>query len=489
IELEYRVPNAQWVPSYRLDRHPGSGGTLTLRALVAQRTEEDWSAVRLAVSTADLHRPAELPKLRSLRIGRRQPVPPVSGWREPPSGLPGLFTDYDRVQRPEPPIPVAAPAPVAAPTAAPVRARGPYPGGGAPAAPLASGGPPPAPAFAAAPQALSLDVQSTRGIRRSAAVSEAGFGGAEAAKKALPVPPEPVGPVPGSELLDYAALTLAGPEEGRAQRGRLRPVRRPEQPVHRSPQEPPAHAVSPRQSAGSFDQRFDAAGRVDLPADGVWHTVTLTELPVTLAAEYVCAPAVELAVFASLLLTNSSPHALLGGPLEVSADGAFQLSTALPTLAPGATRRIGLGVAESVRVSRRTESRESSTGLRSTTTVVTERIHVELANRLPHPITVEVRERIPVSEERELRIEELPSTPPWAAPTRPEPEDPAGARHWRLALPAGGTAVLDAGYELRFPAGRALAGGNRRSCPPPPAPPNPTLLTPPGPTASASSES
>ncbi|WP_158835980.1 DUF4139 domain-containing protein, partial [Streptomyces sp. NRRL S-350] len=96
LELEYGVPAARWVPAYRLSYRSGSDtGRLVLRASVAQRTGEDWTGVRLALSTADLDRRTDVPRLASLRIGRSQPAPPPSGWREPPAGLSDLFTGYE----------------------------------------------------------------------------------------------------------------------------------------------------------------------------------------------------------------------------------------------------------------------------------------------------------------------------------------------------------------------------------------------------------
>lgn len=96
VELEYHVPGATWAPVYqlRLDGRSGAG-TLVLRACVAQRVGEDWSGVRLGLSTADLLRRADLPELRSLRIGRRQEEPAHLSWREPPAGLDDLFAGYD----------------------------------------------------------------------------------------------------------------------------------------------------------------------------------------------------------------------------------------------------------------------------------------------------------------------------------------------------------------------------------------------------------
>ncbi|MER7105138.1 DUF4139 domain-containing protein, partial [Streptomyces humidus] len=96
VEVEYAVPGAVWAPAYRLTHRQGEGsGRLVLRAAVAQRTGEDWTGVRIALATADLRRRTDLPALRSMRIGRRQPSPAPSGWREPPTGLDDLFAGYD----------------------------------------------------------------------------------------------------------------------------------------------------------------------------------------------------------------------------------------------------------------------------------------------------------------------------------------------------------------------------------------------------------
>ncbi|MER7521066.1 DUF4139 domain-containing protein, partial [Streptomyces sp. NPDC126499] len=294
---------------------------------------------------------------------------------------------------------------------------------------------------------------------------------APGAASAPPPPPPVTGPPrPSGAELDYAALVLSGPDEPGGRRGLLFPeapfdpvaaeYRRRAEAVAGLPL--PGHAVRPRESAGSFDHRFDAAARADIPSDGTWHTVTVGEIPVGLRTEYLCVPSVEQTVYATLVLSNATDQALLAGPVEVVVDDEFLLTAALPTLAPGGVRRVGLGPAEGVRVTRRTHLVESTSGLRSTTTVLDHRVHVELANRLAGPVTVEVRERVPVTSEGDVRIEERAD---WSVPeegTGPERHAP-GTRVWRVELPAGGTAVLSGGYEIRIPAGKALVGGNRRS--------------------------
>ncbi len=479
VELEYGVPGAVWVPTYRLTHRRGDGsGRLVLRASVAQRTGEDWTGVRLALATADLGRRTDLPALRSIRIGRRQSAPAPSGWREPPAGLADLFTGYEAAG-PAPfrggfatgggapgsaagggvAVPVAVPAPVPAPAPPPAFAGPPQPGGAYGAAPEA---------FRIAPPAAP---QPPGGRSRAGGAAFVGAPVPQAPGASAPAPPPPVGPPqPSGAELDYASLVLSGPEEPGGRRGRLFPgsssdavaaeYRRRAEAVAALPL--PEHAVRPRESAGSFDHRFDAAARADIPSDGTWHTVTVGEIPVGLRTEHLCVPSVEQTVYATLAVSNATDQALLAGPVEVTVDDDFLLTAALPTLAPGGVRRLGLGPAEGVRVTRRTHLKESTAGLRNNVTVLDHRVHVELANRLAGPVTVEVQERVPVSSEPDVRIEERAD---WTAPedgAAPERHAP-GTRVWRVELPAGGTAVLDGGYEIRIPAGKALVDGNRRS--------------------------
>ncbi|MET7449689.1 DUF4139 domain-containing protein [Streptomyces sp. NPDC005508] len=469
IELEYGVPGAVWVPAYRLAYRQGEGGGgLVLRASVAQRTGEDWTGVAVGLATADLRRGTGLPKLRSIRIGRSQPASAPSGWREPPAGLADLFTGYDGAR----PRPATAGVPVAA-------AAGPLPPP-PPPPPMAYGAPPvgglPAPG-GASPEAFDGRMPAPAQPARARRGGGPGYGAAPSPAPApsapggAPPPAQPPGPPrPSGAELDYAALVLSGPDEQEDRRGRLFPgasfdpvaaeYRRRAESVAALPL--PGHAVRPRESAGSFDHRFDTAARVDIPSDGTWHTVTVAEIAVGVHTEYLCVPSVEQTVYATLVLSNSTDQALLAGPVDVTVDDDFLLTATLPTLAPGGVRRVGLGPAEGIRVTRRTNLHESTSGLRNSTTVLDHRVHVELANRLAGPATVEVRERVPVTSEPDVRIEERAD---WTAPGEGPGRDrhAPGTRVWRVDLPAGGTAVLDGGYEIRMPAGKAVVGGNRRS--------------------------
>lgn len=511
LELEYSVPGATWTPAYhlRLTGIDGDapGGSLAMRASVAQRTGEDWTGVRLGLSTADLRRRTELPVLSSLRIGRRQtrPAPPL--WRVPPEGLPTLFAGYDAFGRPAGAEGASGADAVRAPKAVVRHARSlarPAGGGQADAGQPAFGSPAPpmpappgalppgsaqpqsAPALGSAPGSPGAPPASRgTGARPPIAVSYTSAVASGYPPPALGAPFTPdAAPgstaVPGEALRDLDRLVLAGPDEPAAARGRLRPETGDGSPAGPAPLgavaesraraeavarlDLPPNSVPVRHSAGSFDYRYDAAAPVDVPSDGAWHSVPVREFPVELEVEHVCVPAVDSRVYAAVQLRNSSANALLEGGAEVTVDGEFLLGTALPTLAPGQRRRVGLGIVESIRVARRTSMRESAAGLRSGTTVLDHGIEIELANRLGRPVTVEVRERVPVGSEKDIRIEEKPASPPWTAvPPEEDEQHQRGMRLWRVTLPARSGMVLTGGYEIRIPATKAVFDGNRRT--------------------------
>ena len=496
LELEYAVPGAAWAPAYqlRLSGIDGGapGGVLSMRARVAQRTGEDWTGVRLALSTADLRRDTELPVLASLRLGRRQTAQPRSPWREPPPGLGELFAGYDTFLASVPP-PAAWPGD-ASPGGPPIAVAGlalpSVPPALPPIQPLARryGAVPEAdmapetervaaPLRAQSPGAPSASLASTRRNKSAAGVegmratgAGGGFGGAPSAPG--PDTPDPL-------LRDLGRLTLAAADQPGAGRGQLslaeaRAVAgamgaRPRSRSARALGLPPG-CLPVRDSAGSFDYRYDTVAPVDVPADGGWHTVPVREFPVELAVEHVCSafaasaePQSEQSVHAALALRNSSGNALLAGAAEVTVDGAYLRSVPLPTLAPGELRRVGLGVVEGIRMARKVRMRESTAGLRGGTTVLEHTVEIELANRLGHPVTCEVRERVPVSDDKDVRIEDRPSSPPWTAvPPEQDEHHQRGLRLWRVTLEPQATTVLTGGYEIRIPVAKAIADGNRR---------------------------
>lgn len=510
LTIEYEVPGARWAPTYHLMLGDGDGGRLVMRAAIAQRTGEDWSAVRLALSTASLRRDATMPELLALRIGRSQAEPPRAGWRDQPSGLDALFADFDAAHarlmppprpqraRDQPALRQAAPPPPPAPPAMPM-AMAPAPASmpmAMPGAPMQSMAK--ARRASAAPEMAREEQTGSFGAARGGGAAGSSFAVGGAAPADAFSEDESLdeggggldqGPAqmagPSSKQLDYHSQRMQGPQ-GPA-RGRLLPadldllavgVRVEVSIVIAALSSASSHATGvghlplppdcvPVMAVSGFDYRFDARAPADVPSTGTWTTIAVMDCQVSIAARYIAVPAVDDSVYRTIELTNRSSHALLPGPVDVSRGGKFLVSTGLAATAPGATgRRIGLGVEESIAIARNTRFAETTGGLFGGTSVLQHDIDIEIDNRLGIEVEIDVRERIPVADmgEKDLKIEEMAATPPWVAVDEPEDGELVhGLRRWRVRVAARSKTKLVGGYHVRLPSDRALVGGNRRS--------------------------
>lgn len=524
LSLEYRVPGARWVPSYALTMEKGlTAGALQMRASVVQQTGEDWAGVKLSLSTASSQRSVEMPELKSLRLGRHQEAPPRSGWRAPPPGLDSLFEAYDattpvaspppqpvlgsavfrqekKADLPSPAMAMPAPPPMPMPAGAPMPRRAPSGelaavSAGAPprevlrslsAPKSARGGFGGARSRAAAPPADAFEDDMPMMAEEAEAAPDMMDEGGDGLGYDAPATPESA---LSSAFGDYAKLTMPGPDAAPASRGRLTDasvwagvfvgvsvqvdvVMALVSTAQRAAREAQLASLpsltNPVSSVKAFDYRYECHARVDVPSTGKWTLVPVMNCAVGLTPEYVCVPSVEPKVYRTLTVSNRSLHALLPGPVDVTAGDEFLMTTSLPAISPGAdqSHRLGLGVEEALKVSRKTHFKETTGGFLGGSTVLPHDVEIELNNRLPGAALIEVRERVPIvdGDEKDLKIEEAAVNPAWEVVDGPVDDlIVKGMRRWRLTLPAGQTQKLTASFVIRMPSDKMIVGGNRRS--------------------------
>lgn len=508
LELEYGVLGARWVPTYvaRLD---DAGLELTARASLMQRTGEDWTGVALELSTAAMSRPSAVPELTSLRLGRQQPAP-AKRLRPPPLGVAELFADYQRDLGHERPPSTSAPQPLGAPpppeprkpqelaapvdlddglemaeAAAPVdrarratnRPRHPEPQAPAMAvtraylAPMAPGA------------ALITGEAPALAKKASGNPSEMVFGMSSFASSE---PDEPPAPPPPVAQLDYFGLMMAGPEE--PARGQLivmamlaryqgagvdasvlaAGLRATERAVAEVELSPSPAGTSDRWSH-TFDYALTADGRVDVPADGGWHSLALGTRRATPRLHHVAVPREQADVFRRATALNPFAGPLLPGPVEVYDRARFLLTAPLELVAPGGELELPLGADSSVKIARNTRYHEEVSGMLRGGLRLVHEVTIDIQNLSPAAIELEIRERVPVASEHQLddiTIKVTACRPPWQ-PWSPPPKDPSepklrGGYAWNLQVAPRAKAQLTATYEIAIAGKYELVGGNRR---------------------------
>lgn len=286
---------------------------------------------------------------------------------------------------------------------------------------------------------------------------------------------------PARDLLDFGRLRLDAPSEGRrgvlralsidqlgAEAGRdLRDFQAAVGAMRAIDSEmsslsAPALHTYPESLYG-FDHRYDAGGTIDVPSDGAFHSVAITEAEGPASMLHVSVPREDPAVFRTLELVSPLGGPVMLGPVDVYLDGSLLVSSSVGPSPTNGKLEVGMGVDESVKVARNVRFREESAGLMGGSSSLVHDIEIEVQNASAAAIRLEIRERIPVIAKGEEDIEVRPgkTSPPWH---ETPPDDPTleGGKRWVLDIAAGAEATLATEYAIRISAKNELVGGNRR---------------------------
>ncbi|MEQ8540614.1 MAG: mucoidy inhibitor MuiA family protein [Coleofasciculus sp. D1-CHI-01] len=497
--VEYFVPGARWTPTYlcRLESSTNTAA-IAVRAFLCQRTGEDWSGVRLELSTANPMTWCELPELPSLRLGRTQPIPRKSGWRLPPLGATMLFADYDR-QKPQVVTGQRAftqPASTLNSSSYNLELN------------LINQHRDQKLTQKKAQEDLDMELECLLSDTDKAMEfhnlfdeSRDEFADLDAMLSDAPKETEcdlgeslsqlisdPV--INNDDLLTYNLMRLPDADDPN-KRGKLllqnqqyvylellkqqqfvvnfNVLEIVNQAISTSQQclstPLPFGGLSVRNAAGSFDYAYLADGRVDVPSDGQFHAVALTSQSTDVNLRYIVVPREDTNVFRIAQLCNPLDAPLLSGSADIYVDGEYILSTTLPTVPAKGQVELGLGVEQGIKVARNTTYQEKrSSQLLVAFNELHHHLTIDIANRLNNEARIEIRERIPVPQEGEKVDVELGQvSPQWHKYEQEERGQPIqGGYCWRIQVPSQQQAKLSAQYTIKTYADSEVIGGNRR---------------------------
>ncbi len=225
----------------------------------------------------------------------------------------------------------------------------------------------------------------------------------------------------------------------------------------------PPHVVPIATSSGSFAARYLAEGVSALPADGQLHSVALTRKSGEARKTYAVVPGQDPTVFALATFINPLELPLLAGPVAIYRDGEFVVEAPLSTTAPGQALTVNLGAEPGLLVARNTFFNEASGGLLGGSVELRHKVTLEVRSKLAYPAKLTIYERLPVSDNKEIKVTLVSSQPKAVAYDQRE----------RGALVRGGLALeLEVApmsvqeatleYVVSLPSKQVLVGGNRR---------------------------
>ena len=518
LVVEYFVPGARWTPAYvcRLNSAERTA-TIAVRGLICQRTGEDWSGVRLELSTAEPVSWCELPQLRSLRLGRQQPVARKVGWRPPPVNAEILFEDFDRQQEKMfaatqqvsgkaeelSSVDISTRQQIIEKLDLDAFADVELDVGEWDFLPSDSSHEMIEAFFPVESvddfedevcYARSVDSIAGRGVPAGAPAKGAGkreedfsdLGDAQILSLG-----EPTLEIDFTrDFLNYGLMRMGAASDPN-KRGGLSVEQRHEayleilmrqkvavsysvlEVVRQAVSDAqncllaalPAGGINVREAAGSFDYAYSADGRVDVPSDGEFHSVALTANNTTVEMRYVVVPRQDDSVFRIVQLRNPLSAPLLAGPADIYVDGEYILSAKIATVPPKGQMELGLGAEQAIKVARNTSYEEIRSG--ETLVALNElhhKIKIEIANNLSAEADIEVRERVPMPQ-KGAKVDVLIDSvsPAWEKYEQQERGAPIhNGYRWRVQVPPKDKTELSVHYIIKTFVDSEIVGGNRR---------------------------
>lgn len=187
-----------------------------------------------------------------------------------------------------------------------------------------------------------------------------------------------------------------------------------------------------------------ALARASVPSDGRPYRVPLMAFTSPTALEHVLMAELAEAVILKTTHVNRSQQPILAGPVDLVRGGGYVGRTSLLYIAPGENFAIGWGPDGAVRVQRSVAPAKEERGALSAWVSQAMQVEVRLSNLGPQERTIQITERVPVSEIDKVRIEvDAATTSDRARP------DANGLVRWRVELPAFGRVRLSLGYIIR----------------------------------------
>jgi uncharacterized protein (TIGR02231 family) len=205
-----------------------------------------------------------------------------------------------------------------------------------------------------------------------------------------------------------------------------------------------------------FEATFDVPGRASVASTGEAKRVLLSseDLEPVLSCRSVPKFDTSAYLYAKIKIAKGTP--LLPGTVYLFRDGTFVGTGDLPLLAPGEDHDLGFGVDDQVKVKHAVlEEKRGESGLISTSHVDSRNFRVNVKNMHERPIDITIIDRIPVSQNDDIKVELTGRV----SPTRQNLDDKRGVIAFDARLDPDEEKILEYGYRVSWPAAKSITYG------------------------------
>ena len=263
-------------------------------------------------------------------------------------------------------------------------------------------------------------------------------------------PPRPIAAAPASVNMEFAKRDRLA--DGRALGG----VAAAPPPAEPEMDAAPVVETVAKLDSAPFEATFEVPGRTTVAGNGDVKRVLLMsdDIEPLLGSRSVPKLDSNAYLYATLKIAKGTP--LLPGRVYLFRDGTFVGTGDVPLLPPGEEYKLGFGIDDQVKVKHAVlEEKRGESGLISTSHVDSRSFRVNVKNLHERPINVTILDRIPVSQNDEIKVEYTGR----ATPTAQNVDDRRGVVAFEAKLDPDEEKILEYGYRISWPASKSIVYG------------------------------
>ncbi len=216
-------------------------------------------------------------------------------------------------------------------------------------------------------------------------------------------------------------------------------------------EEAPASFATAQPSEEHSSVSFHIPRPLDIPSDGTQHgtVVAIEQLPVSI--EFLAIPKLSPYVFLKSEIINRAAYQLLPGKVNTFSGNTYIGSSQLKKVAAGEKFDLFFGTDDQITVKREELKQQKEAGILSKNRV-SYRYSIELNNFRKEPLTITLRDQVPVPADEEIKVSlDEPSV-------KPDEVKSDGTVTWKTPLKAGEKKELTFGIVVEYPKDREITG-------------------------------
>jgi len=195
---------------------------------------------------------------------------------------------------------------------------------------------------------------------------------------------------------------------------------------------------------GGETQNISSLSRASIPSDGRPYMVPIGSFESEAEVDLTAVPERAPYAFTRSVVSNKGSFPVLAGPVELIRDSGAVGRTTVLYVAPGEDFELSWGPDPELRISRHASKAVEGPGMLSSWEKRTHTVQLKLSNIGPTKKTLEMRERIPVSEVEKVKV----SFDEKGTTGAPEGPDSDGIVRWSIEVPAYGQAKAKLKYVI-----------------------------------------